>query len=281
VQDVGDRRRALGSEVLRGVLALPLAEALDRPAVGVPRVVEEELQRQLVVLHVADVDDPQAVDAVLVGLVQLVPDVGQLVGVDPLVVAPAADVVVVVVEAVAAAARGQVAVGQLADVAPVVVGEDDGDVIGRAQALVPVALDLLVQGPHLRNARLRARLLGDDPALGGEDALHQLDAVAVGEADVAVAAHAERHDALEALVAHAPDAVAPVRLDRVGVAAEAPLAVAAVRVVARRGVAVPLLDAAHHRGLVRGAHDDAVGLAVAWLAGSSSANARPHTAGQR
>jgi hypothetical protein len=117
VQDVGDRRRALGSEVLRGVLALPLAEALDRPAVGVPRVVEEELQRQLVVLHGADVDNPQPVDAVLVGLVQLVPDVGQLVGVDPLVVAPAADVVVVVVEAVAAAALGLALVGQLADVA--------------------------------------------------------------------------------------------------------------------------------------------------------------------
>jgi hypothetical protein len=114
VQDVGDRRRALGSEVLRGVLALPLAEALDRPAVGVPRVVEEELQRQLVVLHGADVDNPQPVDAVLVGLVQLVPDVGQLVGVDPLVVAPAADVVVVVVEA---AALGLALVGQLADVA--------------------------------------------------------------------------------------------------------------------------------------------------------------------
>src|SRR5690606_1575869 len=180
--------------------------------------------------------------------------------VDPLVVAAAADVVEVVVDAVAAAALRQPAVRQLPHVAPVVVAEDDGDVVRRAQALVPVALDLLVEGLHLRDlGDVAAHLPLQDLPLRGDDALHQLDAVAVGQAGVAVAAHAEGDHALEALLLHAADALGPVLLDGLAVTAEAPLAVAAVRVaLAGPGVPVPLLDAAHHRRLVRGADHDAV-----------------------
>src|SRR5690606_25100244 len=127
----------------------------------------------------------------------------------------------------------QAPVGQLAHVAPVVVGEDHRDVVGDAQPAVPVPLDLLVERPDLRGGgRVLAGDLAEDLALLGDDAAHQLDAVAVRQADVAVPAHADGHDALEVLVDHPLDAVPPVLLDGVAVAAVAPLARAPVRVVA-------------------------------------------------
>lgn len=225
---------------------------------------------------------------------ELVPEVGQVGRVAPLVVAARAHVVEVVVEAVAAGPRGLGRVGVLADVAPVVVRQYDGDVVRGPQPAVPVPLDLLVERPHLADrGRVAARHLGDDRPLRVDDLPHQLDAVAVRQAGVAVPAHPEGDDALEVLVGHPADAVAPVHLERVGVAAERPLPRTAVRVMAGRDdgsgavahggyrVPVPLLDAPHHGRLVRRAHDNPILLGAGVLRGSSSAKARPHTAGHR
>ena len=98
---------------------------------------------------------------------------------------------------------------ELAHVAPVVVAEHDRDVVRRAVTLVPVALHLLVQGLHLGSAD--HPLLPEDLPLAVDDGAHQVDAVAVRQADVAVAPHAERHDTLDLLFPHPLGAVPPGR----------------------------------------------------------------------
>ena len=142
------------------------------------------------------------VRAQLVGEVQLLPDARDGIRVDPLVVARTADVVEVIVDAEPArpvsVRRGR----QAANVAPVVVGEEQRDVVGHAHALVVVVLHFLIERPELRRLRrILLRHVGDDLPLVGDDLLEQIDvALAVRRhRHVAVAAHADRDDVLARL----------------------------------------------------------------------------------
>src|SRR5690606_23176813 len=157
---------------------------------------------------------------VVPGQAHLLPGALDLGGVDPLVVARAADVVEVVVHAVAAGAPAG-RIGQAADVAPVVVGEQHGHVVGHAHALVVVVLHFLVQRPHLRRFPGRAAGdVGDDLALVGHDPFEQGGDGAFGHRLVAVPAHAQRDHRLAAL--QALDAAAPEFAQRLLVAGVVP-----------------------------------------------------------
>src|SRR6202049_1558321 len=112
MQDARYGRRLLWAKALRSVVLLPLRKPLGRPAVRVPGIVEEELQRELVAFHISDIGYPKPGDAMADSLVQLLPRIGDQAAVHPLVVPAAADIVEVVIQPVAAAAWRQVLVGQ-------------------------------------------------------------------------------------------------------------------------------------------------------------------------
>ena len=156
-------------------------------------------------------------------------------------------------------------VGELADVAPVVVGDEDDDIVRYAEPLLVVELDLLVEGPDLR-ALLRG-LAGHflyDVALVLEQSLHHLDDVGVGpgQGGVTVAAHAYGD---EVLVVLGPlDALAEEALEFLLVLGVVPDSAVCLR------VAGPLLVVAGHGLMVRGAHDNAhfvCGLGVEGIVG--------------
>ena len=249
----------VAGEYFADVLRVLRPELLGRPGrriafdpcqvgrVRVPGLVEEGADRQFHRLDVADIDDPQPLHAVRPRQPHLFPAALDLGGVEPLVVARAADVVEVVVHAVAAGAPAG-RVGQAADVAPVVVGEQQGDVIGHAHAGVMVVLHFLVQRPDLRGRLGRlAGGVGDDPALVGDDAFEQGGGGAFGHGFVAVATHAQGDYRLAAL--QALDPATPEPLERGSVLRVVPWTLA---------VAVPLVVGAHHRFVVAGADDHAV-----------------------
>ena len=110
-----------------------------------------------------------------------------------------------------AEAAASIAIGrgvESPDVAPVVIGEEEGDVVRDAHPLVVVVLYFLIECPELRRlARVLLRLFGDDPSLVGDDALEERDRGALGHRFVAVTSHSHRHDVLAR--AHAAHSAAP------------------------------------------------------------------------
>ena len=244
----------LRSELARRPEPGELAGVLVGPAVRVPGEAQEILERELVALEVADVDDPDAVGAVLLRERQLLPELRDRAGVEPLVAARPPVVVEVIVHARATRTLPLGRGGQAAEVAPVVLGPEQRDIVGHAHAVLIKFLHLLVEAPHLRDLRdVRVHLGAQEVALPVDDLLEQL-AVRLRAAGrhlgVVRAAQAERDDALVIFIpphALAPEVLQHVRMLRVVPAADRLLE-----------TPVPLLLRAQHRLLVRGAHDDAV-----------------------
>ena len=213
---------------------------------GIPRHVHKQLDGIFHRLQIADVEDPQFLDAAEVGQLQLLPHVLYGGDVDPLRVAGGTDVVHVVVESPSALALLFLGSRQTAHVAPVVVAEQDGHVVGHTQAGVIVVLHLFIECPDLRSlvSRLAGHLL-DDAALVVDDVLQEFCVGAVAHRLVTVAAHADGHDVVGAV--HALDALTEEAVEVLfvrGVVPGAPaLAVAGI-----------LLVVAGHRLVVRRAH---------------------------
>ena len=139
-----DRIGVLRSELLRGPPSRERADLVCRPRVRVPGVTQEERDRKLHGLDVAHVDDPDPVHPEPVGEMHLLPHPRNRVGVDPLVVARAAHVVEVVVDAIPAGPLGRAAGREASDVPPVVVGEQQRHVVRHPHALVVVILHFLI-----------------------------------------------------------------------------------------------------------------------------------------
>ena len=99
LHDVRDLGRIRRRKLARCPQPRPLGGAVDVPALGIVRQVEEVADGQLEGLHVTDVDDPDAISTPGVRHVHLLGRLAQLDGVDPLVVANVTDVVEVVVHA--------------------------------------------------------------------------------------------------------------------------------------------------------------------------------------
>ena len=258
---IGDLGGVLGAELARGPAPRPRADVVLAEGRRVPRQAQEEFDRHLQRLEVADVGDPDLVGAVRVRQVHLFPDFRQWIAVEPLVRERPAIHVHVKIDAGAAGAGALGRRGQAAQVADIVVGEEQGDVVRHLEAGVVVFLDLGEQGPQLRHlALVDAALFRDDLLLVADDLLDhflvRFQPARVRHGDVAVAAHAHRHDAFIGPVA--AHAVGEEAFEAGLVAQVIPFAVAVILAV--RG---PLLVRPYHRFVVAGAHDDAVGVGQA------------------
>lgn len=117
--------------------------------VRVPCIVHDEVYRHLLGFQVADVDDPDAVDAGLVGEVELFAEFGYGGGVDPSVVPGASVHVDVVIESKPTFALALEVAAFATDVAPVVVAQEEGDVVGYGEADVVVSLHFSEDSPQL------------------------------------------------------------------------------------------------------------------------------------
>ena len=260
VEDAGGLLGLLVAKLLAAEVLGVGHQVLSRELGRIPRLLEPEVDGELHGLQVADVQNPQFVDAGAVGEVELLPESLNLAHVEPLAVAGRSHVIDVVVHAVAAGVTffrlgrlaalrlGGFGVGHDADVAPVVVAEQEDDVVGHLHAHLIVLLHLLVEGPDLRHVLgLLARGLGDEAALMGHDALHEGHVGLVGHRLIAVAAHTDGDDVLGVL--HALDARTPEADQLVAVGVVVPGAASAYT--------GPLLVGLGAGLVVAGAHDDA------------------------
>ena len=184
-----------------------VGNGLNAVGLGVPRHVHEERDGVLHRLQVANVENPHTLDTVVVGQRQLFEHLLRLCDVEPLRVARRSHVVNVVVDAPATLAGPLLRRhGHTADVAPVVVADENHHIVGHLQSGIIVVLYLFIECPHLRGLLCWfLRHLLDDAALIGNDAVHQLRVGLVAHGLVAVAAHADGHDVLGTI--HALDAL--------------------------------------------------------------------------
>ena len=249
--DIGDLFGMLGAELAGGPGLGPLLGAVNAPSLHVVAEVEPVVDGDLVRLHVADVDDPDSVSAAGIGHVHLLGRLGKLHGVDPLVVTWVTDVVEVVVNTSASSTRGLVEQRKTADMAPVVIGPQQGDVIGNLEAGEEVGHDLLVQTPRLGNGGDvgYTKTLGQDITLVMDQSGQHIDNVVNTKAlDSRVTGTAH---------AHGPQAVARIRLGSLDTIAEVVVDGLVVEIVRPRAlVEVAELVLCTHHGLGVGGTED-------------------------
>ena len=138
--------------------------------------------------------------------------------------------------------------GHTANVAPIIVADENHHVVGHFQTCIVVVLHLFVERPHLGSLLSRfTRYILDNLTLIIDDALHQLRVRLVTHRLVAVATHTDGHNVLGTL--HTFNALTEelvqLRLVRLIVPSAPLLAVTGI-----------LLVVAGHRLVVRGAHDN-------------------------
>ena len=240
----------------------------------IPCHVHEERDGILHRFQVTHVENPHTLDAEVVGQGELFEHLLCLRDIEPLGVAGCSDIVHMIVDAPATlAAAFLLGYGHTADVAPVVVADQDHHVIGHFETCVVIVLHFFIQGPYLRGflCRFACNFL-DDFALVADDSLHQLCVGLVAHGLVAIATHTDGDDVLGAL--HALDAFTEELVELFLVC----LVVPCSPFTTMTGI---LLMVAGHRLMVRGAHHDAhtVGqLAILRIVGieSPSPHGRPH-----
>ena len=226
-----------------------VGDGLYRVLLRFPSHIHEERDGVLHRLQVADIENPHALNAEVVGQRQLLEHLLRLRDVEPLGIAGSAHVVYMVVDAPTALAAALGSCRHAAYVAPVVVADEYHHVVRHAESGVVVVLHLLIECPHLRGLLGRlARHVLYNLALVVDDALHQLGVGLVAHGLVAVATHADGHNVLGAV--HALDTLAEelVELRLIG------LVVPSAPLTAMTGI---LLMVAGHRLVVRGAHHNA------------------------
>ena len=244
--------------------------------IGIPRHIEEELDGIFHRFQVAHIQYPHLVYAIPVGQVHLLPQTRDGTDVDPLRVARASHVVYVVVHAEASLTLlGSTKFRQTADVAPVVVAQQQDDIVWHLHPLVVEVLHFLIECPHLRHILgFLALHLSEQFALLFYYLLHQPDGGFVFHCLVTVTTHTygvHRLPRLGTLHTASPEVH-----HLVVVGGEAPLAVTLA--------ALPVLLGQCHRLVVRGAHHDAhpVGqraiLLVVVVEGTAP-HGRPHVVG--
>ena len=131
--------KALGAEVV-GVVQ----EIIHFVFIGVPRHVHKQLDGVFHGLQVAHVQDPQLLDATVIGQLQLFPHVLYRGHVDPFRITGRSHIVHMVVESPAAFALLFLCRRQTAHVAPVIVAEQYRYIVGYAQSGIIVILYLFI-----------------------------------------------------------------------------------------------------------------------------------------
>ena len=260
-QDRRGVRRDIGAERAGRPLADDGVDRLRACGRHVPRQSQEIVGGEFARLEIADIGDPHLPRAGIPGAAQFLADQRGRGGRQPQIRQRRAEIGEVVIDARSAGSLAFGGVGEVADIAEIVVGPQQRDV---ARHLQPAAIDVehfLIRGEHLR------RVLRQHSALVGEDALEQRPASGiVARADhpaVVDAAHAERPNALVARVGRHP--LAPVARDTGSVGD-------VIEALRRRG---PFADivAQHRLGMAR-AHHDRIAIGERCVAGVGIERAR-------
>ena len=197
--DVGDFVGVFVAEFARGPLAEKHRLSVRAPALDIPGETKKKLGADLGGLEITDVDDPDPIRALRVGLGHFLPDQGGRGGAEPEIRKRTAEIGNMVIDPEAPGAFSLGRRGEVADVAEIVVGPDDRDVVRHAQSLPVEIEDFLVGTEHLGHALdLGFHALGEHCALVGKDFSQNVDAfkIAFRALDGAVmdAAHAQRID---------------------------------------------------------------------------------------
>ena len=249
--DVGRLLGKLIAEDAAGEAFEPCLFVAGLDGLGVPGVVHDERDGHLLGFQVAYVDDPDAVDAALIGKVELFAQFGDGGGVHPPVVPRTAVHVDVVVESESALALTLEVAGLAADVTPVVVAEEQRHVVGHGESGIVVALHLGEDGPELGHGVGTAVDILDDLALTFDHLAEGPDVllvVALAHRHVAVATHADGHEVVVVLVALHALTEEPVDALLVRGIVPGSHLLLAMQI---------LLMGAHHRLVVTGTHHDA------------------------
>ncbi len=243
----------LGTELLGGPGGEVVGEGLEVPLIDVPGYLGEEVYADFAGLEVADVEDPEFFHAVVIGLGHFLPDEGGGRGVEPDVREGRAEVGDVVVNAEAAGAGGDFrGGGEVADVAEIIIGKDDGDIGRDGEAAEVVGEDFLVGAEDLGDfGGVGVDVFGDEGALDGKDFLEGGDNLGGAfRAHHGVVVNAADADGVEVFIlAVRLHAFLPVFGHAIGVGDEVELV----------GGGLPFADVVAEHGLaVGGAHDDGV-----------------------
>ena len=118
-------------------------------ALGVPCHVEEQRDGIFHGLEVSDIENPEALYAIVSGESQLLPHVLYRGHINPFRVAGRADIVYMVVQSPASLVLALLGCRHTADIAPVVVAQQHDDIVRHTHALVIIVEHLLVQRPYL------------------------------------------------------------------------------------------------------------------------------------
>ena len=166
-----------------------------------PSHIHKELDGILHRLQIANIQNPHASDAEVVGQRQLFEHLLRLRDVEPLGVTWSTHIVHVIIDTPAALAATLFLVdGYTTDVAPVVVADENHHVVGHLKAGIIVVLYLFIQCPYLSGFLGRfARHFLDNTALVVDDTLHQLGVGLVAHGLIAIATHTDGHNVLSTL----------------------------------------------------------------------------------
>ena len=200
IEDTGGLGGLLSTESLKAEGIQMVVDGIGTHRTGIPRHVHEEGDGIFHRLEVAHVEDPHTVETVIGGKGQLFPHVLRRSDIEPLRISRRPHVVHMIIEAPTARMLPFLGIRHTAQVAPVVVAEQDEHVIGHTHALVIVVEYFLIECPYLWGlaGRFPCHLL-DNLALVLDDGLQQLCVSILAHRLVAVATHADGHDIVGAL----------------------------------------------------------------------------------
>ncbi len=183
---------------------------------GIPGHIEKETDRVLHRFEVSYVDDPELFHPMLIGKVHLFPYPLNGIDVDPFGIARSSHIIEMVIDAVTPFSGFGIHAGQLTDVPPVVVAQEERHIIRHPHPVVIVILYLFVQCPYLWCLfRFFAGHLADDLSLIRHDLFQKSDVHTLFHRFVAITPHAHGHHLLP--VATSFDAISPRLLQCIGV----------------------------------------------------------------
>ena len=225
-----------------------VGDGLDGIVLRTPGHIHEERNRILHRLQVADIENPHALDAEVVGQRQLFKHLLRLGDVEPLCISGSTHIVDMVVDTPATLTFAFGSSGHTTDITPVVVADKDHHIIRHTETGIIIVLHLFIERPYLRGLLSRfARHFLDNPALVVNDIFQQLGVGIRTHGLVAITTHTDSHDVVGTL--HALDTLT-----------EETVEVFFVRLVVPRTPILTMtgifLMIAGHRLVVGGTHDN-------------------------
>src|SRR5690554_1087412 len=214
--------------------------------------IQEELGGYFMQLQITHVHNPDPIHTVIVGHLHLLPNLRVGGGIDPAVRFWSTNIVKVVVHTEATGMVALFPVGKHSDVAEVVVGKENGDIVRHIKARFVQILYLFVQSPGLGYfSNIGVDFLSQNAALFGDNVFHRLHhffhCAVVHHGLIPIAPHTHRHNNFVVLG----------QFNTVGPELEQALFVGAV-VPLTTTKASPLAPRSHHGLVVGSANENSV-----------------------